>query len=343
MNTKKGTILVTGGAGFIGSHTVRLLVKEGYKVVVLDNLVYGHREAVIDPNAELIVGDIRDPETIADILSTHQPRAVIHFAAFAYVGESVKEPGKYYDNNLSGTVTLLNTIIKQKPLPFIFSSTCATYGIPEAIPIHEGLPQQPINPYGRSKLMIEQVLTDFETAFHMPHACLRYFNAAGSSSDGVIGEDHDPETHLIPLILFAAKGMIEQVTVFGTDYKTPDGTCIRDYIHVEDLGRAHLLAMENLLNGRPSIKCNLGTGRGHSVKEVIQTAEKVTGLTIPVEYGDRRPGDPAELVANSFLARVKLGWEPKFPDLETMIRHSWTWINGPHQGRFKNIQEIIAQ
>lgn len=332
MNRK--TILVTGGAGYIGSHTVRLLSEKGYPVLVLDNLVYGHREAVISPKVRFVEGDIGDEELVNRLFSGNEIGAVLHFAAFAYVGESVKNPEKYYKNNLAAPLALLGVMKRNNCRNFIFSSTCATYGNPQYIPIDENHPQNPINPYGKSKFMLETVLRDYESAYDFRYVFLRYFNAAGASADGKIGEDHDPETHLIPLVLDAAAGDRDAITVYGTDYDTPDGTAIRDYIHVTDLADAHLRALERLEGGGDSLICNLGTGKGHSVKEVIEVAEKVTGREIPVKEGERRPGDPPRLVADPSYARKTLAWEAQYGDLERIIATAWHWKTGPRNGHY---------
>jgi len=332
------TILVTGGAGYIGSHTVRLLASQGRKIVVLDNLVYGHEEAIVDPGVELVVGDVGDEELVASLFEKHAFKAVIHFAAYAYVGESVTDPLKYYQNNTAAPIVLLQVMQRFGCRVFVFSSTCATYGVPDALPITEANSQKPINPYGRSKLMVEWILADCGHAWGLRSACLRYFNASGSSPDGLIGEDHDPETHLIPRVMMAVTGEIDKVEVFGTDYDTPDGTCVRDYIHVEDLADAHGRALDHLAAGGESIRCNLGTGVGVSVKEIISAVEEVTGRTVPVEYGPRRPGDPDKLVADPALAEKALGWVAKRRDVRDMVRSAWAWTSGPRGGRYsKNI------
>ncbi|MGI9245073.1 MAG: UDP-glucose 4-epimerase GalE, partial [Verrucomicrobiales bacterium] len=278
---KEKAILVTGGAGYIGSHTVRQLAGAGQRVIVLDNLVYGHREAIVDENATLIVGEMADSDLVEKIFSENEITAVIHFAAYAYVGESVTDPLKYYRNNTAAALTILQAMKDHGCGQFIFSSTCATYGNPQQVPMSESHPQDPINAYGQSKLMLEKILADCGRAHGLRSVCLRYFNACGCSADGLIGEDHDPETHLIPLALMAITGEIEQLTVFGTDYPTPDGTCIRDYIHVDDLARAHIAALEYLGGGGESTRVNLGTGNGTSVREIIDTAEAVTGKEVP--------------------------------------------------------------
>lgn len=327
-------ILVTGGAGYIGSHTVRKLATEGRKIVVLDSLVYGHREAIVDPGVELVVGDVGDKGLLREIFGKHRFAAVVHFAAFAYVGESVTDPLKYYRNNTANPLNLLEVMQEFGCKFFVFSSTCATYGVPDAIPITEANRQEPINPYGLSKLMVEWILRDCDTAWGLKSACLRYFNASGSAEDGLIGEDHDPETHLIPRVLMALTGEIDSIEVFGTDYDTPDGTCIRDYIHVNDLADAHGRALDHLLEGGESIRCNLGTGVGVSVKEIISAAEEISGKKVPVKYGSRRAGDPDKLVADPSLARELLGWEAKHRDVREMIRPAWAWMTGPRKGRY---------
>ena len=330
----KQTVLVAGGAGYIGSHTVRLLNAEGYKVVVLDNLVYGHKEAIVDEGVELVVGAVGDRELLTKLFKEHQFVGVIHFAAYAYVGESVTDPLKYYRNNTAEPLTLLEVMSDFKCQSFVFSSTCATYGEPEKLPLTEDHPQNPVSPYGKSKLMVEWILDDCDTAWNLKSAALRYFNASGCASDGRIGEDHDPETHLIPLVLKAVRGEIPALTVFGTDYPTPDGTCIRDYIHVEDLATAHLSALRHLIEGGDSIQCNLGTGVGISVKEIIDMAKEVTGQDVPVTYGERRAGDPAQLVADPKMAKEILGWEASRKDARSMIETAWKWMSAPHGGHF---------
>lgn len=315
-------ILVTGGAGYIGSHTVRALLARGHDVRVYDSLVYGHRQAV-DPD-RLIVGDLRDADVLDHALLIHRIEAVIHFAAYAYVGESVTDPGKYYQNNVANTLTLFERMRRHGVNRLVFSSTCATYGTPDRVPITEDTPQRPINPYGRTKLMVEQVMADYASAYDWACTALRYFNASGAAADGSIGEDHDPETHLIPLVFQAAMKKRPHIEVFGTDYPTPDGTCIRDYIHVEDLAQAHALALEQAAPGRFQA-LNLGTGRGYSVREVIRTVGTLTGLSVPVKEGPRRPGDPAELVAAPTKAITELGWKPRYTDLEGIVRTAWAW------------------
>lgn len=315
-------ILVFGGAGYIGSHTVKHLLNNGYQCVVADNLIYGHRAAV-DPRAEFVHADLLNPVSLRELFKNRKIDAVIHFAAFTYVGESVTDPQKYYINNVVGTANLLNAMLENDVKKIVFSSTCATYGEPQYTPIDEKHPQNPINPYGRTKLMIEQIFADYEKAYGLKHIALRYFNAAGCSSDGSIGESHTPETHLIPLVLKAITGERDKIKVFGTDYDTPDGTCIRDYIHVEDLAQAHRLAVEKLDSYSGCL--NLGTGLGTSVKQIIDAAEKVSGRKCPVEYAPRRPGDPAKLFADNRKAQEILGWKPQYTDIEDIIRTAWNW------------------
>lgn len=315
-------ILVMGGAGYIGSHTVKHLLDNGYEVVVADNLIYGHEEAV-DGRAKFELADLADVESLKKIFAQYKIDAVIHFAAFTYVGESVVNPQKYYQNNVVGTINLLNAMLEAKVKKIVFSSTCATYGEPKYTPIDEKHPQNPINPYGRTKLMIEQIFADYEKAYGLKHIALRYFNAAGCAGDGSIGESHEPETHLIPLVLKAISGERANIKVFGTDYDTPDGSCIRDYIHVEDLALAHRLAVEKADEYCGCI--NLGTGIGTSVLEIIKAAEKVTGKTCPVEYDLRREGDPARLFADNQKAKDILGWTPRYTNIEQIIKTAWIW------------------
>ncbi len=315
-------ILVTGGAGYIGSHTVRALLARGHDPIVLDNLSYGHREAI--PADRLITGDLNDSLFLASVFAERTFDAVIHFAAFAYVGESVTNPAKYYSNNLVGSLSLLDSCRTQGVSRFVFSSTCATYGTPNRVPIDETEKQLPINPYGNTKLAFERALDDYATAYPFGFCALRYFNAAGASPDGTIGEDHDPETHLIPLAFQAAMGKRPQLDIFGTDYPTPDGTCVRDYIHVDDLALAHILSLEKLQPG-DRWKYNVGVGRGFSVRDVIRTVEEVSGLKVPVKEGPRRAGDPPELVANADAIRRDLGWMPRYSDLRSIIETAWNW------------------
>lgn len=323
----KKNVLVTGGAGYIGSHTCKALAEAGYDPIVYDNLVYGHEWAV--RWGPLEKGDILDGARLDEVMRRYEPIAIIHFAAFAYVGESVKDPGKYYRNNVGGSLSLIEAAVRNDIRNFVFSSTCATYGIPSQLPISEDTPQNPINPYGASKLMVERILEDFSQAHELAYCALRYFNAAGCDPDGQIGESHDPETHLIPLILDAASGRRPNVTVFGEDYDTPDGTCIRDYIHVCDLASAHVLALNVLQDGAPSQKLNLGLGYGFSVLDVIGAVERVTGLKVPVIMGERRPGDPASLVSDPRRAGEVLGWVPRHTDLDRIVATAWAW----HQRR----------
>ncbi len=334
MQDKSGTLLITGGAGYIGSHTVKFLLARHEKIVVLDNLVYGHREALPMDRLTFVVGDMSDAALVEKLFAEHQPEAVLHFAAYAYVGESVEQPLKYYRNNVAAPMTVVEAMQRHGTKKFIFSSTCATYGNPQRIPMDETHPQEPVNPYGASKLMLERILKDCEGAWGLKCVFLRYFNASGCDDAGEIGEDHNPESHLIPRILMAATGEIESITVFGTDYPTPDGTCIRDYIHVNDLAKAHAQALDYLRNGGDTIAVNLGTGRGFSVKEIIDVAQQVTGQTIPVSYGPRRPGDPPELICNPAKAKAVLGWEAEHKDPRQHIESAWKWITGPRQGRY---------
>lgn len=315
-------VLVVGGAGYIGSHAVRALQDAGHEPWVLDNLYQGHRAAV--PEGLLIEGDLLRPDDLKQALDKTGAEAVMHFAALALVGESVLEPAKYYQNNVIGTLNLLDAMRECGVWRLVFSSTCATYGIPDRSPIDESTLQSPINPYGDTKLAIEKALEAYSNAYGLGVAALRYFNAAGSHHSSEIGEDHDPESHLIPIVLQVALGQREHVTIFGNDYPTPDGTCIRDYIHVEDLCSAHVAALEQLKQGQ-MLKLNLGTGNGFSVKQVIEACRKVTGCEIPAAVGDRRPGDPAELVANSSKAYEVLGWKPKYTQVDKIVESAWNW------------------
>jgi len=327
---EKPTILVTGGAGYIGSHAVLALQKAGYGVIVLDNLVYGHRDIADALKVELVIGDTNDRYLLDNLFASRNIAAVIHFAAYAYVGESVSDPAKYYRNNVIGTLTLLEAMVAANVKKLVFSSTCATYGIPTVVPITEDHPQFPINPYGATKLMVERILADFDVAHEFKSVCFRYFNAAGADPDGLLGEDHNPETHLIPLVLQTALGMRESIAVFGTDYPTPDGTCIRDYIHVADLATAHVLGLEYLLQGNNSDIFNLGNGSGFSVKEVIEAAKEVTGREITVVERDRRPGDPPALVGSGEKARRILGWRSQYADIHQILTHAWSWHQKRH-------------
>jgi UDP-glucose-4-epimerase GalE len=315
-------ILVTGGAGYIGSHAVRLFLARGHDVWVYDNLSMGHRAAV--PADRLLVGDLVDVDHLDHEVLVRRIEAVVHFAAYTYVGESVREPGKYYQNNLVNTLNLMECLRRNRVGKFVFSSTAATYGNPDRIPIPEDAPQKPINPYGASKLTVERALADYAQAYEWGYAALRYFNAAGASPDGGIGEDHEPETHLIPLVIQAILRQRPHIEIFGTDYATPDGTCIRDYIHVDDLAEAHLLALENLTPGK-QLLYNLGIGKGSSVREVIRTVEDVTGQKVPVKEGARRPGDPGVLVASSEKIQRELGWRPRDTELRAIVETAWNW------------------
>lgn len=322
-------ILVIGGAGYVGSHTVRKLVRTGHDVWVYDNLSKGHRQSVMD--AELIVGELADRAKLVEVFEQHRIEAVMHFAAFALVGESVDQPALYYQNNVSATLELLEAMRAAEVWKIVFSSTTATYGQPKIIPIAETTPQLPINPYGFTKLVIEHALTDYAHAYGFGAAALRYFNAAGASPDGDIGEDHEPESHLIPLVLQTALGQRERIGVFGDDYPTPDGTCIRDYIHVDDLADAHLSALQLLEHGT-NLQLNLGTGRGHSVKAVIDACRSVTGHPIPTTIENRRAGDPAELVADSSLAQKVLQWTPKYMEIADVVKTAWHWHQSHPKG-----------
>ncbi|BBD55500.1 UDP-glucose 4-epimerase GalE [Planktothrix agardhii] len=331
MSEDKTTILVTGGAGYIGSHAVLALQRSGYDVIILDNLVYGHQDLVETVlKTELIIGDTNDRPLLDKLFSSRKIDAVMHFSAYAYVGESVTNPDKYYRNNVVGTLTLLEAMKEAGINKFVFSSTCATYGVPEIVPIPEEHPQNPINPYGATKLMVERILSDFDVAYDFKSVRFRYFNAAGADPEGLLGEDHNPETHLIPLILLAALGKRDSISIFGTDYPTPDGTCIRDYIHVTDLATAHILGLEYLLNSGKTDVFNLGNGKGFSVKEVIETAREITGKEIKAIECDRRPGDPPSLVGSGEKARTILGWNPEYPDLQNIITHAWNWHQKRH-------------
>ena len=317
------SVLVVGGAGYIGSHMVWLLGQLSAKVVVLDDLSGGHADAVMC--GELVRGSMADAALLDGLFAAHRFDAVMHFASFIEVGESVADPAKYYANNVAHTLLLLDVMRKHGVRQFIFSSTAAVFGEPIYCPIDEEHPKNPINPYGRSKLMIEQVLGDYTLAYGLRSVSLRYFNAAGAHPDGLLGERHEPETHLIPLVLQAVAGKRSQIGVFGTDYPTADGTCIRDYIHVMDLADAHWRALQYLQAGGETAVFNLGNGSGYSVTQVIDAARQVTGLPVPVQYGPRRVGDPARLVADATRARVVLGWKPLYAELETIVRHAWLW------------------
>jgi UDP-glucose-4-epimerase GalE len=328
------SILIVGGAGYIGSHTAKLVAASGQRPVVFDNLVYGHRAAV--KWGPLVEGDLADPAAIRRALAEQAVEAVIHFAAYAYVGESMTDPGKYFRNNVAGTINLLDAMVAVGVRDLVFSSTCATYGEPREVPISEAHPQNPVNAYGETKLAVERMLRWYGQAHGLRYAALRYFNAAGADPDGDVGEEHDPETHLIPLAIAAAYGRGRPLSIFGTDYPTPDGTAVRDYLHVADLAEAHLLALAALAKGvataaattqptPPGLHLNLGTGRGSSVREVIASVEKATGRAVPVREVGRRAGDPPVLVADARQAGERLGWQPRYPDLDTIVAHAARW------------------
>ncbi len=324
-------VLVAGGAGYIGSHAVKQLVEAGHRVVAVDNLFRGHAQAV-DRRAAFHKIDLCDTQALAEVLTRYAIDCVMHFAALAYVGESVAEPLTYYDNNTAGTISLLKAMKTAGVKRLVFSSTCATYGEPETTPIVETMRQQPVNPYGWSKLFVERILRDYAAADpQFAFVALRYFNVAGAAADGSLGEDHDPETHLIPVLLLAALGRREKVTVFGTDYPTPDGTCIRDYIHVEDLCAAHLAAMQSLEPGDTRFY-NLGIGKGYSVKEVVESARRMSGVDLPIEYGPRRPGDPAVLFANAGKIGRELGWSARFTEIDAIVATAWNWLKNHPTG-----------
>ncbi|HRC71393.1 MAG TPA: UDP-glucose 4-epimerase GalE [Candidatus Competibacter sp.] len=316
-------VLVVGGAGYIGSHMVKMLDQRGCRVTVLDDLSAGYRDAVV--GGRFVLGDLGDEAVLDALFNADRFDGVMHFASYIQVGESVREPAKYYRNNTFKTQVLLDAMRSHQVNHFIFSSTAAIFGEPVRTPIDEDHPKNPINPYGRSKWMVEQMLEDYDRAYGLKAVKLRYFNAAGADPEGRLGERHDPETHLIPLVLQAAGGRRPNVTVFGADYDTPDGTCIRDYIHVADLCEAHWLALRRLWEGGESAAYNLGNGNGFSVREVIDTARTVSGRDFTVVYGERRPGDPARLVADSRRARTDLGWTPRYAELATIVEHAWHW------------------
>ncbi len=331
MSDTKPTILVTGGAGYIGSHAVLSLQKAGYNVIVYDNLSYGHPEIIKDVlKVELIVGDTNDRSLLDQLFSSRNIAAVMHFAAFIAVGESVKDPAIYYQNNVVGTLTLLEAMIAANINKFVFSSTCAIYGTPQEIPMTENHPNNPLSPYASSKYMVERILKDFDRSYGLKSVVFRYFNASGADPSGNLGEDHSPETHLIPLALLTALKKRDNLFIFGTDYDTPDGTAIRDYIHVNDLASAHVLGLDYLLNGGESEMFNLGNGNGFSVREVIEMAKKVTGIDFLVKESDRRPGDVPMLVGSSEKAQSVLGWKPQYCDLETIVNHAWQWHKKRH-------------
>lgn len=336
---KKKSVLVVGGAGYIGAHMVRCLQEAGRDVIVLDNLSAGIRDSV--KNCELIVGDAGDSALLDKLFETNNINCVMHFASFIQVGESVSNPGIYYDNNVAKTVILLNAMAKHKIPYFIFSSTAATFGNPEYVPIDEQHSQKPINPYGRSKLIVEHMLEDYGNAYGLRYGCLRYFNAAGAHPDGDIGECHEPETHLIPLILQVASKRRPSIKVFGNNYNTPDGTCVRDYIHVCDLADAHLLLLNALESGMESRNFNLGTGRGYSVMQVIEESRRITGCKIPLEIEACRAGDPPELIANGNAAQKVLGWTPSKSNLPTIIQHAWLWEQKLKKKRQQDVGNLI--
>src|SRR6056297_174040 len=321
-------VLVVGGAGYVGSHCARLLRQQNHQVFVYDNLSRGHRAAV--PDDRLIVGDASDRALMVRTLQDNKIDAVMHFAAFALVNESVNDPSLYYRNNVIAALELLDAMREAGVMKLVFSSTTATYGEPDTVPIPETTPQNPINPYGFTKLVIEHAMADYAAAYGLAYAALRYFNAAGAAPDGSIGEDHDPESHLIPIVLQVALGQREHITVFGDDYPTPDGSCIRDYVHVDDLGAAHLAALERIEPGR-GLCVNLGTGNGYSVRQVIEACRHVTGQEIPEVMGARREGDPPELVADARLAKERLGWVPQYTDVTSIVETAWKWHRShPH-------------
>jgi UDP-arabinose 4-epimerase len=317
------SVLIVGGAGYIGSQTAKLVAQRGKTPVVLDNLVYGHKWAA--KWGPLVEGDLADAALIDRVLKEHRITEVIHFAAYAYVGESVIHPRKYFRNNVVNTMNLLDAMVDNGVRDIVFSSSCATYGDPVRVPLDESHPQMPVSPYGESKLMVERILNWYQQAYGMRYAALRYFNAAGADPEGEVGEDHDPETHLVPLAVRAALGFGGELSVFGSDYPTPDGTAVRDYVHIADLADAHLLALACLQKGADSLKLNLGTGQGHSVREVIATVEKVSGRKVKAREIGRRKGDPPVLVADARKATDVLGWKPRYPALETIVEHALGW------------------
>ena len=316
-------VLVTGGAGYVGSHTTKVLAHSGFQPVVLDNLEAGHRWAA--RWGPLVVGDLANTSLLQELLQEYRVEAVLHFAAHAYVSESVANPRKYFRNNVANTLNLLEAMLDNGVRNIVFSSSCASYGLPESVPIREDHPQRPVNPYGESKLFVERVLDWYGQAYGMKWMSLRYFNAAAADPEGEIGEEHEPETHLIPLVIQAALGQRPFVEIYGTDYPTPDGTAIRDYVHVTDLAEAHVLALHYLANGGSSMAVNLGTGKWNSVREVIQAVERVSGRHFPVRETGRRPGDPPALVADASRAAQVLGWRPRYPELDSLVEHAWRW------------------
>ena len=314
----RGCVLVTGGAGFIGSHTCKLLAAAGIEPIVYDNLVTGHRGAV--RWGPLVKGDIQDTDLLVRTLAEYKPHAVIHFAASAYVGESVEDPAKYYLNNVAGSLSLLEACRRVQVMKIVFSSTCATYGTPANLPIRETTPQNPISPYGRSKLMVEQILEDYDSAYGLRYVSLRYFNACGADPEGELREDHEPETHLIPRALLCASGKLDRLALFGDDHETVDGTCVRDYIHVTDLARAHVQAVQYLIDGKESLAVNLGSGQGTSIREVLEAIGRLTARPVPTVVAPKRPGDPPILIADSTLASKRLGFVAQRSDIDTIIR-----------------------
>lgn len=331
MSQEKRTILVTGGAGYIGTHTVLALKRAGYSIVVLDNLVRGHQELVEQfLQVKLVVGDIKNRHLLDHLFKTYDVAGVIHFAAYAYVAESMRNPAIYYDNNIVGTLNLLQAMVNAGVKRLVFSSTCATYGVPKKVPIVETHPQCPINPYGSSKLVVERMLADFDAAYNLKSVIFRYFNAAGADPSGLLGEDHCPEPHLLPLVLYTALGKRNAISIFGTDYPTRDGTCIRDYVHVCDLAKAHILGIEYLLEKNVSNIFNLANGDGFSVQEVIDTAKTVTGQAIKANECPRRAGDPPILIGSSKKVEQILGWKPEYTSLEEILSHAWQWHKKRH-------------
>jgi len=331
-----GAILVTGGAGYVGAHTCKALRRAGYIPVVFDNLTTGHRDFV--RWGPLVIGDIRDPNALLSAISLHRTEAVMHFAACSYVGESVTDPQKYYENNVSGSLSLLSAMLEARCHKLVFSSSCSVYGEPPQVPISETAPHAPVNPYGASKAMIERILSDYARAYALQSTALRYFNASGADPDGDVGELRNPETHLIPRAMMAIQGHITDFAVFGTDYETPDGTAIRDYIHVSDLADAHVVALRRLLAGAPGGSFNLGTGRGYSVKQVLDAIAAETGETLEMLCGPRREGDPPELVAEVSLSRSTLGFKPHLSELQMIVRTAWSWHRRAHPKKCRLIE-----
>ncbi len=322
-------VLVTGGAGYVGSHAVRGLLRSGHEPVVLDSLAEGHAGAV--KGCRLVKGDLADEAAVSGLMADARVEAVMHFAAYAYVGESVENPQKYYFNNVANTLKLLRGMRAAEVQRLVFSSSCTVYGVPDEVPITEDAPIRTLSPYGRTKAMMESIMADYAEAYGMRYAALRYFNAAGADPAGDIGEDHDPETHLIPLVIQAALGRRESIQIYGTDYPTPDGTCIRDYVHVADLAKAHVMALE-ALDDRGTMTYNLSTGRGHSVREVIESVQRVSGRDVPVVEADRRPGDAPRLVGSSERIRCDLGWEPEYREADRIVETAWAWHSAHPDG-----------